>query len=81
MKKFDNIETTLISKWYGNVIEELVSTNKTLNESEIVSLVSETVENRIKEELRFTTEGFTSEIIHNSFDNVDYSELVKYYED
>jgi hypothetical protein len=80
MKKFKNLETTLISKWYNNLLDELVSEHPNMNETELICLLSETIENRIKEEqLSYISEGFVSELIGESFNKIDYAELIQYY--
>lgn len=81
MKIFKDIETTLISKWFNNQLDEIVNEMgaNIEDENELISFVSERIENLIKEELSVLTEGYISEIVGNSFDNIDYRELVRYY--
>ncbi|PLS19301.1 hypothetical protein CVD28_02490 [Bacillus sp. M6-12] len=80
MAKFNNLETTLIEKWYRNLIDELVSENLSMNDTELQCLLSETIENRIKDEqLQYLNEGFVSELIGESFGKVDYFEIIQHY--
>jgi len=75
-----NFETQLIKKWFENEIEEVVSgyfgKHGIVNILEIQSLLSETIENLVKEkELCFLSEGFVSELVENAFLKVDYNAL------
>ena len=80
MKKFDNLETTLISKWFNNKLDELVNENSHLETDHLVCLLSETIEDLIKEEqLQYINEGYVSELIGESFSKIDYHALIKYY--
>ncbi len=78
-KPFSNLETSLVSKWFNGVIDEMVSENKSLERNNLVCLLSETLENLIKSELEYVSEGFISEIVGNSFDKINYHELIDYY--
>lgn len=81
MKKFDNLETTLVSKWHGNKVEEVVLENQDMNELELVALVSEIVQKEIEETLLSVGEGYASEIMIDSFKDVDYRALIAYYKE
>lgn len=80
MKKFGNLETTLVSKWFNNLLDELVNEHTEMKEENLICLLSETIENKIKDEqLQYINEGYVSELIGSSFDKIDYAELIKYY--
>ena len=77
-----NFETLLIKKWFENEIEETVcgyyEKHEIVNILEIQSLLSETLENLVKEnELSFLSEGFVSEIVGNALSKVQYISLVE----
>lgn len=78
---FKNLETRMMGKWYGKQIEELILSNKKASEDDLVCLVSERLENLVKEDLSLLTEGYVSEVIGESFDNVDYHELISYFKE
>lgn len=80
-QRFSNLATNMISKWFDGEIDTLVNENSHLSETELSCLLSETIENKIKEELIFTTEGYISEMIHNSFEDINYVDLVRFYKD
>ncbi|WP_404453960.1 hypothetical protein LG329_04635 [Virgibacillus necropolis] len=79
MNKFKNVETKLVSKWLGDEIDIILNDTETNDELELISILSEKIENKIKNDLQSITEGYVSEIIHISFENIDYNELIDYY--
>ncbi|SHF97919.1 hypothetical protein [Ornithinibacillus halophilus] len=79
MKQFINLETNLISKWYGNEIDIFLEESDTRDRIELLSLLSEKVEELIMNDLQLITEGYISEVIHNSINKIDYNELLDYY--
>lgn len=79
MEQFTNLETKLIAKWFGNKIDILVDEHPDMSVSDLQCLVSETIENLIKEQLLDIPEGYVSELIGESFGKIDYQELVKYF--
>ncbi len=81
MKKFDNLSTTLVSKWHGNKVEEVVLENQDMNELELVILVSEIVQKEIEETLLPVGEGYASEIMVDSFKDINYRALIAYYKE
>ncbi|MFJ8528351.1 hypothetical protein [Bacillus sp. NPDC094106] len=81
MKKFDNLATTLVSKWHGKEVEEIVVNNENMDEMNLIALVSEAIEDKIKETLIGVDEGYVSELIGESFENIDYRALIAYYKE
>lgn len=81
MKKFDNVATTLVSKWHGNKVEEVVLENQNMNELELVTLISEIVQKEMEETLLPIGEGYASEIMIDSFKDIDYRALIAYYKE
>ena len=81
MRKFDNLETTLISKWFNSELDTIINSSeaKKMSELDLISFVSENIEELIKEELSVLTEGYISEIVGESFTNIDYRDLISYY--
>lgn len=79
MKEFKNIETSLVSKWFGNEIDIILHEAESVNTIELISILSEKIEEQIMNDLQFITEGFVSEIIQNSLEKIDYNELIDYY--
>lgn len=79
MKQFSNLETTLIAKWFGHEIDLIVEENKDMDATELQSLVSEIIENKLKEQLGVFSEGYISELVGDSFEKIAYAELVNYY--
>lgn len=79
MKKFDNLATTLVSKWHGNKVEEVVLENQNMDELELMALVSQTIEKELQETLLSVGEGFASELMVDSFKDIDYRALIAYY--
>lgn len=79
MSQYKNFETNLINSYYGNVIDNIVFDNPGKTVVELQCMVSETIENLIKEDLSEVSEGYVSELIAKSYDNIDYEELVKSY--
>lgn len=79
MKKFDNLATTLVSKWHGNKVEEVVLENQHMDELELMALVSQTIEKELQETLLSVGEGFASELMVDSFKDIDYRALIAYY--
>ncbi|MFV1457640.1 hypothetical protein [Bacillus mycoides] len=75
MIQFENKETTLVNKWYGDTIRAVVEENDELSFEELYCLVSEVVENKIKEEITSIDEGFVSEFIGECFNTIDFAEL------
>lgn len=74
-----NFETKLAVKWFGNIMEEIVTQNKSMDDNDLISLLSETIQNKVYEDLSLLTEGYVSELIHNSLDEIDFRELVMSY--
>ncbi|WP_242306247.1 hypothetical protein [Bacillus cereus group sp. BfR-BA-01317] len=81
MKKFDNLATTLVSKWHGNKVEEVVLENQNMDELELMALVSQTIEKELQETLLSVGEGFASELMVDSFKDIDYRALIAYYKE
>lgn len=78
--KFNNTETQLMAKWHGNKIEEIILENPNQTEVDLVCILSEKLENIVKEDLSHMTEGYISELIGESFDKVDYKALIQYFQ-
>ncbi|WP_112182543.1 hypothetical protein [Paraliobacillus zengyii] len=79
MKEFMNIETSLVSKWFGNAIDIILAEAESEDRLELISILSEKIEAYIMEELQYVTEGYVSEIIHKSIEKIDYNGLIDYY--
>lgn len=77
--KFSTIETTLIAKWFGNKIDEIIYDNEGKNDVELIARISEGVEQLIMEDLQLLSEGYVSEMIHEGIKNIQYHELLSYF--
>ncbi|MBX9158350.1 hypothetical protein ACTFR8_22385 [Bacillus cereus group sp. MYBK15-3] len=75
MIHFVNRETTLANKRYEDTIQAVVEENQGMSFEELHCLVSETIEDKIKEELAPITEGFVAEYVWGGFEEIDYREL------
>lgn len=75
-----NIETRMMAERHGNIIEEVILDNPNASEMDLMALVSEACEHEIVEnQLIHITEGYISDIIHESFKSIDYRALVRYH--
>ncbi|SME48275.1 hypothetical protein BACERE00183_04070 [Bacillus cereus] len=81
MKKFDNLATTLVSKWHGNKVKKVVLENQNLDDVELMALVGETVEKEMQETLLPVGESYALEIMIDSFKDIDYRALITYYKE
>lgn len=79
METFSNIETKLIYKWLGSQINNKIEDLHDCNDNELIVKLSEYVQELINQDLSYISEGFISEMINNSLDQVNYYELIKYY--
>lgn len=82
---FSTLETKLLANWYGSSIEALIREGKEKHgeratEEYLICLVSENVENMVKDDLGYLSEGFISEIVGDSFQRIQYHELVRYFQ-
>jgi hypothetical protein len=78
---FQNMETKLMAKYFKKEIDELLEANKGKSMTDLQCILSEELELIVKEQLSVHTEGYISEIIGDSFDNVNYEALVLYFKD
>ncbi|ASN05638.1 hypothetical protein [Virgibacillus necropolis] len=81
MKKFTSIETSLISKWFDGEIDIILDNAKSDDYIELISILSEKIEKKVMDDPQYISEGYVSEIVHKSLDNVDYRELIDYYKE
>ena len=81
MVKFNNLETTMMAKWYGNQIEEMILNNPRATKTDLICILSEGLENLVKEDISLLTEGYVSEVIGESFEKVNYHDLIDYFKD
>lgn len=79
--KFKNLQTQMMGKWYGNQIVDMIQKNPAVADFELIAILSEGLENLVKEDLSRLTEGYVSEVIGESFENVDYHELIAYFKE
>lgn len=79
--KFSNLETSMMGKYYGNQIEEMILKNPRATKDELICILSEGLENLVKEDLSLLTEGYVSEVIGESFEKVNYHDLIDYFKD